>query len=180
MPAVKVLVTGGAGFIGSNLVTRLLDEGYAVRALDDFSTGRRENVDTRAELIEGDIDDEAIVREAVRGAQVVFHQAAAGSVARSVAQPLVTDKVNTHGTLTVLQGISGLRGAAGCLCLVEQRLRGRRQRCRASRLLRCRHVRLTPCPSLPGSTIAVCSPQMYGTGDRDLALFQRVRPAAAA
>ena len=103
MVAVKVLVTGGAGFIGSNLVTRLLDEGYAVRVLDDFSTGRRENVDPRAELIEGDIDDEAIVREALRGVEVVFHQAAAGSVARSVAQPLVTDRVNTHGTLTVLK-----------------------------------------------------------------------------
>jgi UDP-glucose 4-epimerase len=97
MAAVKVLVTGGAGFIGSNLVTRLLDEGYVVRVLDDLSTGRRENVDTRAELIEGDIDDEAIVREAVRGAEVVFHQAASGSVARSVAQPLVTDRVNIHG-----------------------------------------------------------------------------------
>jgi UDP-glucose 4-epimerase len=103
MATVKVLVTGGAGFIGSNLVTRLLEEGYAVRVLDDLSTGRRENVDTRAQLIEGDIDDEATVREAVRGAEVVFHQAAAGSVARSVAQPLVTDTVNTHGTLTVLK-----------------------------------------------------------------------------
>jgi UDP-glucose 4-epimerase len=103
MAAVKVLVTGGAGFIGSNLVARLLDEGYAVRVLDDFSTGRRENLDARAELIEGDIDDEELVRRAVRGAQFVFHQGAAGSVARSVAQPLVTDRVNTHGTLTVLK-----------------------------------------------------------------------------
>jgi nucleoside-diphosphate-sugar epimerase len=132
MAAVKVLVTGGAGFIGSNLVTRLLDDGYAVRVLDDFSTGRRENVDTRAEFIEGDIDDEAIVCEAVRGAEVVFHQAAAGSVARSVAQPLVTDKVNTHGTLTVLKasldaGVqrvvsassSSVYGGAGALPSVE-------------------------------------------------------------
>jgi len=132
MAAVKVLVTGGAGFIGSNLVARLLDEGYAVRVLDDFSTGHRENVDTRAELIEGDIDDEAVAREAVRGAQVVFHQAAAGSVARSVAQPLVTDRVNTHGTLTVLKvaldsGVqrvvsassSSVYGGAGALPSVE-------------------------------------------------------------
>ncbi len=103
MSTMKALVTGGAGFIGSNLVARLLDEGYAVSVLDDFSTGRRENLDTRAELVEGDIDDEALVREAVRGAHIVFHQAAAGSVARSVAQPLVTDRVNTHGTLTVLK-----------------------------------------------------------------------------
>jgi UDP-glucose 4-epimerase len=103
MAAVKVLVTGGAGFIGSNLVARLLHEGYSVRVLDDFSTGRRENVEKRAELVEGDIDDEAIVREAVTDVQLVFHQAAAGSVARSVAQPLATDRVNTHGTLTVLK-----------------------------------------------------------------------------
>jgi nucleoside-diphosphate-sugar epimerase len=132
MATVKVLVTGGAGFIGSNLVIRLLDEGYAVRVLDDLSTGRRENVDARAELIEGGIDDEALVGEAVRGAQVVFHQAAAGSVARSVAQPLVTDRVNTHGTLTVLKasldsGVqrvvsassSSVYGGAGTLPSVE-------------------------------------------------------------
>jgi UDP-glucose 4-epimerase len=132
MSTVKVLVTGGAGFIGSNLVARLLDEGYAVRVLDDFSTGRRENLDGRAELTEGDIDDEALVREAVRGAHIVFHQAAAGSVARSVAQPLVTDRVNTHGTLTVLKACldsgvqrvvsassSSIYGGAGALPSVE-------------------------------------------------------------
>jgi UDP-glucose 4-epimerase len=132
MSAVKVLVTGGAGFIGSNLVTRLLDEGYAVRVLDDFSTGRPENVDGRAELIEGDVDDEELVGGVVRGAHIVFHQAAAGSVARSVAQPLVTDKVNTHGTLTVLKACldfgvhrvvfassSSVYGGAGALPSVE-------------------------------------------------------------
>jgi len=132
MSAVKVLVTGGAGFIGSNLVTRLLDERYAVRVLDDFSTGRRENLDGRAEVIEGDIDDEELVGDAVRGAHIVFHQAAAGSVARSVAQPLVTDRVNTHGTLTVLKACmdsgvqrvvsassSSVYGGAGALPTVE-------------------------------------------------------------
>jgi nucleoside-diphosphate-sugar epimerase len=132
MSALKVLVTGGAGFIGSNLVARLLDEGYGVRVLDDFSTGRRENLDGRAEVMEGDIDDEELVRDAVRGAHVVFHQAAAGSVARSVAQPLVTDRVNTHGTLTVLKasldaGVqrvvsassSSVYGGAGALPSVE-------------------------------------------------------------
>ncbi len=132
MSTVKVLVTGGAGFIGSNLAARLLGEGYAVRVLDDFSTGRRENVDGRVELIEGDIADEELVREAVRGVQVVFHQAAAGSVARSVARPLVTDRVNTHGTLTVLKasldsGVhrvvsassSSIYGGAGALPSVE-------------------------------------------------------------
>ena len=71
--------------------------------LDDFSTGLRENVDLRAELVEGDFDDEALCAQAVGGSQIVFHQAAAGSVVRSVAQPLRPTEVNTHGTLTVLK-----------------------------------------------------------------------------
>jgi nucleoside-diphosphate-sugar epimerase len=98
-----VLVTGGAGFIGSNLVERLLGLGDDVRVLDDFSTGLRGNLDARAELVEGDVADENCVRKAMDGVDVVFHQAAAGSVARSVEHPLLTDRVNVHGTLTVLR-----------------------------------------------------------------------------
>ena len=107
----KVLVTGGAGFIGSNLVDRLLTRGDHVRVLDDLSTGRRENVAREAEFIEGDIDNEQLVLQAVDGTEVVFHQAAAGSVLRSVENPLVTDRTNTHGTLTVLKSAlsSGVR-----------------------------------------------------------------------
>jgi UDP-glucose 4-epimerase len=103
MAAANVLVTGGAGFIGSNLVTRLLQQGYAVRVLDDLSTGHRQNVNRDAQLLEGSIADEDTVTKAMRDVEVVFHQAAAGSVARSVANPLVTDTVNVHGTLTVLK-----------------------------------------------------------------------------
>ena len=98
-----VLVTGGAGFIGSNLVTRLVERGEGVRVLDDFSTGYRENVDPEVELVEGSTVDEKLVREAVESAEVVFHQAARVSVARSVEDPVATDWVNTHGTLTVLK-----------------------------------------------------------------------------
>jgi UDP-glucose 4-epimerase len=98
-----VLVTGGAGFIGSNLVARLLEQGESVRVLDDLSTGYRDNVPSKAELIVGDVADEAAVREAVAGTEVVFHQAAARSVIGSVEHPLRTDMSNTHGTLTVLK-----------------------------------------------------------------------------
>jgi nucleoside-diphosphate-sugar epimerase len=75
----KVLVTGGAGFIGSHLVERLVQEGIEVRVLDNFSTGRRDNlaaVASHIELFEGDVRDYEVVCESVRGVEVVFHQAA--------------------------------------------------------------------------------------------------------
>jgi UDP-glucose 4-epimerase len=99
------LVTGGAGFIGSHLVDALLGEGHAVRVLDDFSTGDPANLERargRAEVIEGDVTDPESVRRAVRGADVVFHQAALASVPRSVADPLATHRVCVDGTLRVL------------------------------------------------------------------------------
>jgi len=100
---VRVLVTGGAGFIGSNLAESLLGDGHEVRVLDDITTGYRENVPASAELVEGDVADEVVVAKAVTGAEVVFHQAAHRAVFRSVEHPLTTDTANTHGTLTVLQ-----------------------------------------------------------------------------
>ena len=98
----RVLVTGGAGFIGSNLADRLLASGESVRVLDDLSTGFKENVPDGAELVEGDIADGAVVAAAVEGVDVVFHQAAHRAVARSVEDPLATDTANVHGTLTLL------------------------------------------------------------------------------
>jgi nucleoside-diphosphate-sugar epimerase len=100
---VRALVTGGAGFIGSNLVDRLLADGHEVRVLDDLFTGFRDNVAEQAEFVEGSVADEAVVRGAMDGVEVVFHQAAHKAVLRSVEQPLVTDHANTHGTLTVLK-----------------------------------------------------------------------------
>jgi nucleoside-diphosphate-sugar epimerase len=101
----RVLVTGGGGFIGSNLVERLLHEGFAVRVLDNFATGQRENlvgfVDD-IELIEGDIQSYERVHNAVRGCEVVFHQAALPSVPRSIQDPLTSNAVNVVGTLNVL------------------------------------------------------------------------------
>jgi UDP-glucose 4-epimerase len=99
---VHALVTGGAGFIGSNLVDALVEAGHRVRVLDDLSTGFRDNVNRDAELIEGEVSDEDAVRRAVDGVEVVFHQAAHRAVFRSVEFPLATDTANTHGTLLVL------------------------------------------------------------------------------
>ncbi len=99
---VNVLVTGGAGFIGSHLVDRLLADGHAVRVLDDLSTGRRENVADDAVLSVASVEDAGAVAALVDDVEVVFHLAALGAVPRSVADPLSTDRVNTHGTLTVL------------------------------------------------------------------------------
>src|SRR5205807_934543 len=101
----KVLVTGGAGFIGAHLSRRLLEEGHSVRILDNFATGRRENVVEvldSVELIEGDIQSYERVNTAVRGCDFVFHQAALPSVPRSVQDPLTSNATNVIGTLNVL------------------------------------------------------------------------------
>jgi UDP-glucose 4-epimerase len=100
---VRVLVTGGAGFIGSNLVDVLCASGHSVRVLDDISTGYSENVSEDAELIQGDIADEPVVRKAVEGVEVIFHHAAHRAVLRSVTDPVATDRVNVHGTVTLLK-----------------------------------------------------------------------------
>jgi UDP-glucose 4-epimerase len=99
------LVTGGAGFIGSNLVEALVARGHAVRVLDNFSTGdpaNLERVRERVRVIDGDITDRATVRAAVQGVEVVFHQAALASVPRSVADPMATHQACVNGTLHVL------------------------------------------------------------------------------
>ncbi len=101
----RVLVTGGGGFIGSHLVEALLEDGYEVRVLDNFATGRRENLldlGTSFELIEGDIQSYERVHNAVRGCDVVLHQAAMPSVPRSVQDPLTSNASNVIGTLNVL------------------------------------------------------------------------------
>jgi UDP-glucose 4-epimerase len=99
------LVTGGAGFIGSNLAEALLRRGEKVRIFDDFSSGKRENLESFAdevEVFEGDLRDLDAVRAAVRGVSGVYHQAALRSVPRSVDNPLATNDVNITGTLQLL------------------------------------------------------------------------------
>jgi UDP-N-acetylglucosamine/UDP-N-acetyl-alpha-D-glucosaminouronate 4-epimerase len=98
----KVLVTGGAGFIGSHLVDALLSEGAEVRVLDDLSTGYLHQMDPRADLVEGDVSDVGVVARAAEGREVIFHHAAHRAVLRSVEHPLQTDRVNVRGTLALL------------------------------------------------------------------------------
>jgi UDP-glucose 4-epimerase len=99
----RVLVTGGGGFIGSNLVRGLLERGDDVRVLDNFSTGNRANLEgLDIEVVEGELRSYERVHNAVRGVEVVFHLGALGSVPRSVQDPLTSSAVNIEGTLNVL------------------------------------------------------------------------------
>ena len=101
----KCLITGGAGFIGSHIVRRVLSEGHEAVVVDNFSTGRRQNlaaVASDVEFVEGDIRSYERVHTAIRGCQVVLHQAALPSVPRSVQDPLTSTDVNVTGTLNVL------------------------------------------------------------------------------
>ena len=102
----RYLVTGGAGFIGSNLARYILDRGHDVVVLDNFATGKRENlaeIAGRITLIEGDIRDADTVASAMAGCCAVFHEAALGSVPRSVEDPLTSHDVNVNGTIRLLE-----------------------------------------------------------------------------
>jgi UDP-N-acetylglucosamine/UDP-N-acetyl-alpha-D-glucosaminouronate 4-epimerase len=103
----KVLVTGGAGFIGSNLVEVLLEQNNKVICLDNFMTGKRENIESFLDnsnfvLLEGDIRDLATCREACAGVDYVLHQAALGSVPRSIKDPMTSAEVNISGFVNIL------------------------------------------------------------------------------
>jgi UDP-glucose 4-epimerase len=105
-PDRRALVTGGAGFIGSHLVDALLERGWAVRVLDDFSSGREANLAEaagRIELLRADLAEPVTAAKAVADVEVVFHQGAVPSVPRSVAEPLRTHRANADGTLFVLE-----------------------------------------------------------------------------
>lgn len=102
----KALVTGGAGFIGSHIVETLLGQGHQVRVLDNFSTGNKENIEGLArqfredhlKIVEGDVRDASVVEQAVRGAEVIFHEAAFVSVPQSIEEPQTCFDVNISGT----------------------------------------------------------------------------------
>ena len=107
----RVLVTGGAGFIGSHLVDRLVDEGYDVRVLDNLSSGKLENIERhiksgKVNFIEGDIRDADLARKSLVGVDAVFHLAAIISVPFSVSNPELTFDVNLTGTLNLLNACS--------------------------------------------------------------------------
>jgi nucleoside-diphosphate-sugar epimerase len=104
----EILVTGGAGFIGSHIVDRLLDEGFKVRVLDNFSTGEKKNLAQHQnkksfQFIEGDIRNFDLVKKTVKGVDAVFHEAALVSVTRSVENPLLSNEVNITGTVNLLK-----------------------------------------------------------------------------
>jgi UDP-N-acetylglucosamine/UDP-N-acetyl-alpha-D-glucosaminouronate 4-epimerase len=115
----RYLVSGGGGFIGSNLAEAILGAGDDVRVLDNFATGRRENLEAapawakagggRFELVEGDIRNLETCRESVQGCDFVLHQAAIPSVQRSVKDPLATNEVNVTGTLNLLVAARDLK-----------------------------------------------------------------------
>jgi UDP-glucose 4-epimerase len=125
----KYLVTGGAGFIGSHLVARLIERGESVRVIDDLSTGKAENLAhlpaDRIELVEGDVADPKAIADAVRGIEVVFHHAALASVPRSIELPLETHAACVTGTVTLLdacrrQGVRRVIYAASSSCYGNQ------------------------------------------------------------
>ena len=110
----RALVTGGAGFIGSHLVDRLVDAGYGVRVVDDLSTGSLENIRGRlsgggVEFVEGDVRDASVVEGCMEGVGVVFHLAAVTSVPFSVENPKVTFDVNVNGTVNLLRSCSKVK-----------------------------------------------------------------------
>ena len=99
----KVLVTGGAGFVGTNLTLSLLEHGYDVKIFDDLSTGLKQNIPKDAELINTSILDTSKLNDAIKDCDVVVHLGARGSVPRSIKDPIATHDVNSSGTLNVLE-----------------------------------------------------------------------------
>src|SRR5512133_3538341 len=101
----KYLVTGGAGFIGSHIVERLVKDGQPVRVLDNFATGKRANIapfGSKVELIEGDLRNPTDCRRACEGVEVVFHLGAVPSVPKSVEDPVTSHQANVDGTFNIL------------------------------------------------------------------------------
>ncbi len=116
-----ILITGGAGFIGSNLCEYFLQRGHRVICLDNFSTGFRHNIEhlfvhRDFSLIEGDIRDYATCLKALDGVEYVLHQAALGSVPRSINDPITTNEVNVSGFLATILMLQGNRNQKICIC----------------------------------------------------------------
>ena len=99
----KVLITGGAGFIGTNLSLGLLNSGYEVKVLDDLSTGLKQNISKDAEFVNGSILETTQINKAIEDCEVAVHLGARGSVPRSIKDPVATHNVNSTGTLNVLE-----------------------------------------------------------------------------
>ena len=160
------LVTGGAGFIGSHIAGALLERGARVRILDDFSTGRQENLAAfkgRLAVIKGDLNDPAALRRAVRGAEVVFHEAALPSVPRSVADPVASNRANIDGTVALLWAAKEQAFGASSTPRPRRRTATRRLS-RASR--RCSRSRSRPTPSASSPASTIFTPSGVATASR--------------
>ena len=105
----KVLVTGGAGFIGTNLTLNLLSSGYEVKVFDDLSTGLKVNISKDAEFVNASILEASQINKAIKDCEVVVHLGARGSVPRSIKDPIATHNVNATGTLNVLEAARTLK-----------------------------------------------------------------------
>ena len=179
-PMAKVLVTGGAGFIGSNLVRALHERGDDVRVLDNFSTGFRGNLESLdVEIVEGELRSYERVHNAVRGTELVYHLGALGSVPRSVQDPLTSSAVNVEGTLNVLlaardEGVKRVVFSSSTSVYGTSRAapddRGSAASTRSPR---------TASRSSPPSATASPSARVYDAFETVVApLLQRLRPAA--
>ena len=126
----RVLVTGGAGFIGSALCHDLLERDNEVVCLDNFATGRKENLkelkgNPHFKLIDGDIRDQEVCRKAVKGVDVVLHQAALGSVPRSIADPATTNAANKGRASEILMRPVNSVAGARSISKLRSKLRAR-------------------------------------------------------
>jgi nucleoside-diphosphate-sugar epimerase len=107
----SILVTGGAGFIGSHIVDKLMEDGYTVTVIDNLNTGNLKNIDRHTKnpnltFIKGDIRDKGLINKVLKGIDVVFHEAALASVTLSVKDPILTNQINVEGTLDLLKASS--------------------------------------------------------------------------
>jgi len=149
----RYLVTGGAGFIGSNTVDELVRRGHSVVVLDDLSSGKEDNlaeIRNKITFIKGSITDIEVVRKAMHEAEYVLHLAARTSVPRSVKDPIETNKINIDGTLNVLVAAKELKVKRWCSQL-RLRLMGRRRLFLKSRPCSRSRFRLTASPSSSAS-----------------------------
>ena len=153
-----VLVTGGAGFIGSHLVRRLLDDGARVRVVDNLSTGNARRLDalcSRIDFIEGDLADDSVARKVVDGVDFVLHQAAVPSVQRSVVDPIGTNKANVTATLNLLEDLHNAQCAESSTQLLH-RPTVIQKFCRSRKLCRRARYRRTHCKSSLANATVKC------------------------
>jgi len=168
----KYLITGGAGFIGSNIAAHLVEKGEQVRILDNLSSGKQENVEAildKIEFIEGDVRDFWTVTEAVEGIDYVLHQAALPSVPRSVKNPLTSNSVNINGTLHVLEA-ARRAGVKKMVLASSSSVYGESEELP-------KHEEMTPSPLSPYA-VTKQTGEYLPVSNGIFAVFQHFRPAA--